>query len=89
MPTTQPGLAGSSNLWLGKLETYLETHTVDDMRNCSKHEVATPVASFRGGLLISQGDAPREHWQHFTRRLELCRQLGVQTLVLSGESLGR
>lgn len=76
-------------LWLGKLETYLEQHSLDDVRELlAKHEVVTPVASFQGGLLISQGDARREHWQHFARRLELCGQLQVQTLVLAGDIVG-
>ena len=76
-------------LWLGKLETYLEKHSDDDVRRLlAEHEVVAPVASFQGGLLLSQGDARREHWQHFARRLELCRQLQVQTLVLAGDIVG-
>lgn len=76
-------------LWLGKLETWLQQHSLDEARaHLAKHEVATPVASFQGGLLISQGDARREHWQHFSRRLEMCQALGVQTLVVGGDLVG-
>src|ERR1700722_14698564 len=68
-------------LWFGKLETYLETHSLDDVRALlAKHEVVAPVASFQGGLLLSRGEARREHWQHFARRLELCQQLQIKTL---------
>jgi 2-keto-myo-inositol isomerase len=79
----------SIEIWLGKLETYLERHTLDDARALfAEHGVAAPVASFQGGLLISQGDARREHWAHFEQRLELCRQLGIGTLVVVGDLHG-
>src|SRR5215470_12163113 len=75
-------------IWLTKLETYLQTHTLDDARRLfERHEVTTPVASFQGGLLVTQGDARREHWNHFTRRLELCRSLNIKTLVVAGDIL--
>jgi 2-keto-myo-inositol isomerase len=76
-------------LWLGKLETYLEAHTIDDVRKLlQENSIAAPVASFQGGLLTSQGEARRLHWEHFTRRLALCQQLGVGTLVVAGDVLG-
>jgi len=83
------GQCRSVELWLGKLETYLQTHTVDDVRALlDKHELAAPVASYQGGLLTTQGDARHEHWAHFGKRLELCRALGVQTLVIAGDIAG-
>jgi len=83
------GACNAIELWLGKLETYLETHSLDDVRRLlDKHNIVAPAASFQGGLLVSQGDARREHWQHFARRLELCRQLQVKTLVLAGDIFG-
>ncbi|HEY1599943.1 MAG TPA: sugar phosphate isomerase/epimerase family protein [Pirellulales bacterium] len=76
-------------LWLGKLETYLASHTVEDVqRLLQENEVTAPVASFQGGLLTSQGEARRLHWEHFGRRLTLCRQLGIGTLVVAGDILG-
>jgi len=79
----------SIEIWLGKLETYLETHSLDDARALlAEHEVETPVASFQGGLLISQGDARREHWAHFERRLALCPELEIKTLVIAGDLHG-
>jgi 2-keto-myo-inositol isomerase len=50
--------------------------------------MVAPVASFQGGLVVSQGDARREHWSHFGKRLELCRALGIQTLVIAGDVMG-
>jgi 2-keto-myo-inositol isomerase len=76
-------------VWLTKLETFLESHSLDDVRKLlDKNEMAAPVASFQGGLLISQGDARREHWNHFARRLELCRALKIETLVVAGDVIG-
>jgi 2-keto-myo-inositol isomerase len=80
------GACHAIELWLGKLETYLQTHTVDDVRRlCAESGVTLPVASFQGGLLISQGDFRREHWESFARRLKICQQLGAQTLVIAGD----
>jgi 4-hydroxyphenylpyruvate dioxygenase len=71
-------------IWLGKLETYLESHSIDDVKKLLElHGVETPVASFQGGLLDTQGDARREHWKLFARRLELCRELKIGTLVVA------
>jgi 2-keto-myo-inositol isomerase len=83
------GACRSIEIWLGKLETYLQSHTLDDVhRVLDAHQMSTPVASFQGGLLLSQADARREHWTHFGRRLTLCHELGIGTLVLAGDLLG-
>ncbi|MGE0607417.1 MAG: sugar phosphate isomerase/epimerase family protein [Pirellulales bacterium] len=83
------GACRAVELWLGKLEGWLHGHSLDEaLAVLARHEVTAPVASFQGGLLISQGDARREHWQHFSRRLEICRHLGVQTLVVAGDLTG-
>src|SRR5215813_11900597 len=83
------GQCRAMEVWLTKLETYLESHSLDDVRGLlAKHELAVPVASFQGGLLISQGDARREHWNHFAKRLVLCRALGIKTLVVAGDVFG-
>ena len=36
----------------------------------------------------AKGDARREHWSHFSRRLALCRELGIETLVIAGDIHG-
>jgi sugar phosphate isomerase/epimerase len=80
------GQCKAIELWLGKLETYLESHTLDDVKRLlDEHEVAAPVASFQGGLLTSQGDARRLAWEHFDKRLALCRDLTVRTIVVAGD----
>jgi 4-hydroxyphenylpyruvate dioxygenase len=83
------GHCPAMEIWLTKLETYLESHSQDDVRRLwQQQEMAAPVASFQGGLLISQGDARREHWNHFQRRLELCSALGIKMLVVAGDVMG-
>lgn len=76
-------------LWLGKVETYLNDHSPDDLASLlAEHDIAAPVASYQGGLLVTQGPARDEHWRHFARRLELCKTLGVETLVVAGDLRG-
>lgn len=83
------GKVEAIELWLGKLETYLGEHSLDDVRRLlDRHGMVAPVASYQGGLLVSQGDARREHWDHFGRRLKLCRELGVETLIVAGDING-
>jgi 4-hydroxyphenylpyruvate dioxygenase len=80
------GACRTMEVWLGKLETYLANHSREDVRRLlAEHAMAAPVASYQGGLLDSQGDARREHWRHFARRLELCRELGIGTLVVAAD----
>lgn len=83
------GACHAIELWLGKLDRYLESHKVEDVRRLlDEHEVAAPVASFQGGLLLSQGEARCEHWNDFARRLHLLRSLDVGTLVVAGDIVG-
>jgi 4-hydroxyphenylpyruvate dioxygenase len=71
-------------LWLTKLENYLVTHRVEDVRRLlADNGMTAPVASFQGGLLASQGEARREAWELFERRVEICRQLEVDTIVVA------
>jgi 2-keto-myo-inositol isomerase len=71
-------------IWLTKLETYLAKHSIDDARRLlAKYEMTAPVASGQGGLLTSQGEARRAAWELFERRVDLCRGLGVGTLVVA------
>jgi 2-keto-myo-inositol isomerase len=78
------GQCRSVEVWLTKLEEYLKSHTLQDVRFwLDKLGVQLPVASFQGGLLASQGDARREAWQLFDKRLELCREIGIGTIVVA------
>ncbi|MEX2187287.1 MAG: sugar phosphate isomerase/epimerase [Pirellulales bacterium] len=83
------GACPAIEIWLGKLEGYLERHSPADLRNLlARHGVVAPVASFQGGLLTSQGERRREHWDHFARRLDVLRAVGVETLVVAADIVG-
>lgn len=78
------GQCKAMEVWLTKLEEHLKTHSLDDVRRLfGEHEMAAPVASFQGGLLVSQGDQRRVHWEHFRQRLALCQSLGIRTIVVA------
>ena len=78
------GKCTAVELWLTKVEEYLKPHSIDDLvALLKKHGLAAPVASFQGGILESQGERRAESWQLFRKRAELCRLLGVETLVVA------
>jgi 2-keto-myo-inositol isomerase len=71
-------------VWLTKLERYLQSHTLQDVRYwLEKMRLSLPVASLQGGLLASQGEARREAWDLFSRRLDLCREVDIGTIVVA------
>jgi sugar phosphate isomerase/epimerase len=71
-------------LWLTKLEAYLESHSVAEARALFDQNAIKPVAAAtQGGLLLSQGEERATNWKHFERRLELLSELGVAMLILS------
>ena len=83
------GRCDAVDLWLGHAETYLESHSPGELKGLFEARGITAVAaSFQGGLLISQGDARREHWSHFESRLGLLRELAIPVLVVAGDVFG-
>jgi sugar phosphate isomerase/epimerase len=71
-------------LWLTKLESFLESHSLEEVRAMFERDGVKPVAAAsQGGLLLSQGAERAAHWQHYQRRLEYLGELGVETLILS------
>lgn len=78
------GQCQSVEIWLTKLEEYLTRHSVGEVKDwLAKFGVAAPVASFQGGLLASQGERRQEAWELFRRRLDLCREVGIGTIVVA------
>jgi 4-hydroxyphenylpyruvate dioxygenase len=83
------GQCQAMEIWLTKLEEHLKTHALDDVRRLlGEHEMAVPVASFQGGLLVSQSDERRAHWEHFRQRLALCHSLRITTIVVACDVAG-
>jgi len=73
-------------IWLTKLETYLETAGLDDVKGIEQSRRLNLVAAaFQGGLLLSQGEARSAHFEHFKRRLGLCQELGIPTMILTAD----
>jgi 2-keto-myo-inositol isomerase len=71
-------------LWLTKLETFLESHRAVEARELLTSSGLKPAAAAaQGGLLLSQGTERTAHWDHFRRRLVLLQELGVPTLIVT------
>ncbi len=70
-------------LWLTKLEQHLTTSSLTETRqHLTERGLTIAAASYQGGLLLSQGEARKAHFEHFRQRLDLCQGLGIPTLVL-------
>ncbi len=70
-------------VWLTKLEQHLEKHSLDATKSLMTDRGIVPLAAaYQGGLLLSQGDARKVHFDHFRKRLDLCEALAIPTLVL-------
>lgn len=70
-------------VWLTKLETAIKERGTDELiRLTNDKSVQLVAASYQGGLLLSQGDARKAHFEHFKNRLQLCEQFGIGTMLL-------
>ena len=77
-------------LWLTKLEAYLDEHSVAQAKALLEGQGLRAVgAAGQGGLLLARGAERAAHWAHFRRRLEILAELGVPTLVLAADSDGK
>lgn len=77
-------------VWLTKLEQHLETHSADQTRQLlAERQMTLVAASYQGGLLLSQGDQRKAHFDHFRRRLDLCQQFGIPTLLIAPDFTGK
>jgi sugar phosphate isomerase/epimerase len=73
-------------VWLTKLEEHLETASAADThRMLEQHGVTLVAGAYQGGLLLSQGEQRKAHFEHFKRRLDLCREFGIRTLLLAAD----
>jgi sugar phosphate isomerase/epimerase len=73
-------------VWLTKLENHLEQHSLAETRQLLDAQgMVLAAASYQGGLLLSQGEQRRAHFDHFRRRLDLCQHLGIPTLLVPAD----
>ena len=71
-------------IWLTKLEQHLEKQSPADTRKLLEDRgLVAAAAAYQGGLLLSQGEQRRAHFDHFRRRLDLCQLFGIPTLLLA------
>jgi 2-keto-myo-inositol isomerase len=72
-----------AEVWLTKLEKHLETSSVGATKDLlADRGAALVAAAYQGGLLLSQGEQRAAAFDHYKRRLELCQQFGVRTLLV-------
>src|ERR1700722_15678117 len=77
-------------VWLTKLEDHLKANSADiTLRLVEDKQVTLAAASYQGGLLLSQGEQRRAHYDHFRQRLEICQQLRIPTLLLVADFVDR
>ena len=70
-------------VWLTKLEDHLKTNAPDATRRLlEEREMTLAGASYQGGLLLSQGEQRKAHYDHFRRRLDICQQFRIPTLLV-------
>ena len=77
--------AGCTGLevWLTKLENHLEKNSVAETRKLLEDRGMTlAAAAYQGGLLLSQGEQRKAHYDHFRRRLDLCQQFTIKTMIV-------
>jgi 2-keto-myo-inositol isomerase len=76
----------AAELWLTKLEAFVQAHSAAEARSVFESAGVRPVAAAgQGGLLLSRGAGRDAHWDHFRRRLELLRALEVPTLIVAAD----
>ena len=77
-------------VWLTKLEQHLERHSSAETRKLLGDRGMTLVAaSYQGGLLLSQGEQRKSHLDHYRRRLSLCQEFGIGTLLVVADFTGK
>jgi 2-keto-myo-inositol isomerase len=76
-------------VWLTKLEDHLDRHSLDETRRLlDDHGMALAAAAYQGGLLLSQGEERKAHYDHFRKRLDLCQALAIPTLLVVADFAG-
>ncbi|AMV26761.1 Inosose isomerase [Gemmata sp. SH-PL17] len=77
------GGCSAIEVWLTKLEKHLDAVSPDDTRRAlTDRGITLTAAAYQGGLLLSQGEQRKAHFEHFKRRLALCQQFAIPTLLL-------
>jgi sugar phosphate isomerase/epimerase len=79
----------AAEVWLTKLEGFLESHSMDHAKQLlAETELRLAAAAVQGGILLAQGESRRESFGLFERRLDLCAALNIATLVIVADFVG-
>lgn len=74
---------GAMEVWLTKLEKHLETTSAaDTKKQLADRGMILAAAAYQGGLLLSQGEARKAHFDHFRKRLDICQALAIPTVLV-------
>jgi sugar phosphate isomerase/epimerase len=77
-------------VWLTKLEQHLESHSPGETRRIIEDRgLIVAAAAYQGGLLLSQGESRRAHFDHLRRRLDLCQFFAIPTLLVVADFVDR
>src|SRR3954453_21245561 len=77
-------------VWLTKLETHLQSHSAAETKDLLvEKQISLAAASYQGGLLLSQSEARKTHFDHFKRRLSICQELKIPTMLLVADFVQR
>ena len=78
------GNCQSMEAWFTKLEDAVERISIAGVKDLlSEHEMRVEVATFRGGLFADQSVARDTAWELFRKRLALCQELSIRTVVVA------
>src|SRR5436309_3904872 len=81
---------GAMEVWLTKLETHLAKHSAADTRKLLEdRQMTLAAASYQGGLLLSQGEQRKAHFDDLKRRLDLCQAFAIHTLLVAADYAGK
>lgn len=76
-------------LWLTKLEQFVEVQSPETARKVLADRGISPVAaSYQGGLLAPEPETRKVHRDQFMRRLDLCQAVGCSLLTVLPELTG-
>jgi sugar phosphate isomerase/epimerase len=76
----------AAEVWLTKLEQHLDAVTADaTAKFLADHGITLAAGAYQGGLLLSQGEQRRAHFDHFKKRLDLCQRFAIPTLLVAAD----
>jgi sugar phosphate isomerase/epimerase len=76
----------SVEVWLTKLETYLQSRPVAEAKSLlDDRGLRAVAASGQGGLLLSRGAERAAAWELFRRRIAILNELGVPNLIVAAD----